>query len=127
MVPAPLGRRLDPVAAIEARRSRGGACALELIDVRRFQSLRDRPGHAVRQRFFMAAGHSARPRHRASRMRELLSSRFANVDDRLTLWVDGKLPFGEGLDLRIRPSGPPWRPPQISSRPASAARQAAIE
>ena len=23
---------------------------------------------------------------------------FANVDDRLTLWVDGKMPFGEGRD-----------------------------
>ena len=27
---------------------------------------------------------------------------FANVDDRLTLWVDGRTPFGDGPDLRRR-------------------------
>jgi hypothetical protein len=29
--------------------------------------------------------------------------RFANFDDRLTLWVDGKLPFGEGVELPSLP------------------------
>jgi len=30
--------------------------------------------------------------------------RFANFDNRLTVWVDGKLPFGEGIDYEISES-----------------------
>lgn len=32
--------------------------------------------------------------------------RFANVDDRLTLWVDGSLPFGEGVTYEAAKPGP---------------------
>jgi signal peptidase I len=32
--------------------------------------------------------------------------RFANVDSRLTVWVDGKLPFGDGVDYMSAPPEP---------------------
>ena len=51
---------------------------------------------------------------------------FANVDGRLTLWVDGKLPFGEGI---VYPSlDEPARPTTADLAPARvAARQADVE
>lgn len=37
---------------------------------------------------------------------------FANVDDRLTLWVDGRLPFGDGLPFEVDHENPP--PPTVA-------------
>src|SRR5262249_10589279 len=36
--------------------------------------------------------------------------RFANVDERLTVWVDGSLPFGDGV---------PYSPPKEGGKPTS--------
>jgi signal peptidase I len=46
---------------------------------------------------------------------------FANVDDRLTLWVDGKLPFGDGLGYESS-----QRPPVASPADLQPARVGAI-
>jgi signal peptidase I len=43
--------------------------------------------------------------------------RFANFDDRLTLWVDGKLPFGDGVEYV--PAKPDPDHPNNVERPAS--------
>ncbi len=52
--------------------------------------------------------------------------RFANVDDRLTLWVDGKLPFGDGLTYESKRVPAPATAGDLE--PARvAARRAAIE
>ena len=45
---------------------------------------------------------------------------FANVDGRLTLWVDGDLPFGAG-ETTSRAASRPARPPPTSSRCGSPA------
>ena len=51
---------------------------------------------------------------------------FANVDDRLTLWVDGKLPFGDGLTYETARG--PLTPTAADLQPARiGARKAAIE
>ncbi len=48
---------------------------------------------------------------------------FANVDGRLTLWVDGELPFGQGVSYPTRPE--PGSPTPADLEPARiAARQA---
>jgi signal peptidase I len=53
---------------------------------------------------------------------------FANVDDRLTLWVDGKLPFGDGRSYRstdgeafLRPTNDDLEPARISVQDADLA------
>lgn len=51
---------------------------------------------------------------------------FANIDDRLTLWVDGRLPFGDGLayetvvDEQAVPTADDLEPARVSVRGASA-------
>ncbi len=50
---------------------------------------------------------------------------FANVDDRLTLWIDGSLPFGEGVDYETAethpaPTAEDLRPVKISVQDADA-------
>ena len=52
---------------------------------------------------------------------------FANVDGRLTLWVNGRLPFGKARDVRDRPTNHRHRPPPISSRRGSPRIGASIE
>jgi signal peptidase I len=51
---------------------------------------------------------------------------FANIDDRLTLWVDGALPFGDGLAYETRFDDPPaptvddLEPARVAARGTSA-------
>ena len=49
---------------------------------------------------------------------------FANVDDRLTLRVDGRLPFGEGRTTELQP-GEPIAPTAADLSPAAVASQGA--
>ncbi len=54
--------------------------------------------------------------------------RFANFDDRLTLWVDGDLPFGDGQEYAAPPEhGPDARSAEVNNdlHPASIASKAA--
>ena len=52
---------------------------------------------------------------------------FANVDDRLTLWVDGKLPFGEGLTYQTERRAPHSDCGGSGAGARIGARKAAIE
>ena len=71
-------------------------------------SLRDRPGHRQGAALPRRAGRWAPAAPTRISRAGTYDLTFANVDGRLTLWVDGDLPFGEGVSY---PAGPEPGPP----------------
>ena len=90
------GRRPTRAGPVRAgRRGRANRCEIDLAD-------------RARRRLFHGDKQLGRGRRRIKGA-GTYDVDFANVDDRLTLWVDGTPVFGEGLSLRRperRTSGP---------------------
>ena len=121
---AALGRRLtDALVAFEPARADAGTFRLELIKAGVSQrcEIDLKTGAARLFRGDVPLGDAVPTEITRAGTYELA---FANVDGRVTLWVDGRLPFGAGatFDSRLAPEGPTaadLEPARIAAKSAS--------